>query len=125
MLFFFSLDNPVFQIYTPQYYFILPKLHIFDHANHLFVETKINTQLSVERRIDLHIDFHYKYVYYNSCIEHLYSYPLKFIYKYIIEIFFRLSLFRLKNICLISRAVTICTCIYAKETFAPSVHMRA
>ena len=26
-----SLDNPVFQFYTPQYYFILPYLHIFDH----------------------------------------------------------------------------------------------
>ena len=44
--------------------------------------------------IDLHIDFHYKYVYYNSRIEHFMciSCPLKFIYLYTIEIFFSFGL---------------------------------
>ena len=47
-------------------------------------------------------------VYNNSCIKHLHSYlayPLKFIYKYTIEIFFSPSLFRLRNVCLISLSI--------------------
>ena len=65
----------------------------------------IYTNLSVKRWIDLHIDFHYKQVYYISCIEHLYSLPLNLFINIWQKFFLSLSLFRLRNVCLISISI--------------------